>query len=144
MTFKGTIEAQGNYNDILTSGIDIGDMLIEKEEIEDSQQIADDGNDETKLISRKSSSSSLRKSTNSIQSLNETRKSIAEKDREGTDGKDGMLKELEASSRGKVSGSLLFNYLKSANQSCTLAFLIVAFLLTQILCCAADIWISHW
>lgn len=56
----------------------------------------------------------------------------------------GMLKELEASSKGQVSGSLLLNYFKSTNQPCTLVILLAAFLLAQALASIADVWVSYW
>lgn len=57
---------------------------------------------------------------------------------------DELLKKLEASSRGKIKGSLIVNYLKSSNRPCTLVFLVISFLLSQILASAADIWVSYW
>lgn len=116
-------------------------MLIKKEDHEDGDENADKNN-ENKALSRKSSSASS-KCANSIESLNsEKSRSTTEKD--GATEKDRMLKELEASSRGKIAGSMLLNYFKSANQLCILAFLISSFLLTQILVSVADIWISYW
>lgn len=118
-------------------------MLIEKEELQGEEQNADKS-DESKTIRRKSSASSLRKKRNSIGSSNsESCQSIADNE-ERSDEKNEVIKELEASSRGKISGSILLNYFKSANHSCTLAFLVASFLLTQILVSVADIWISYW
>lgn len=115
-------------------------MLVEKEEIQDAVE-----NNETKTISRQSSAASLRKSSSSLDSSNsEKKRSITDGNNEGANGKDEILKELEASSRGKISGSMLFNYLRAAKRPCTLTFLVVSFLLTQILCSVADIWISYW
>lgn len=55
-----------------------------------------------------------------------------------------LLKELEASSKGKVRGSLVINYLKSSKKPWTLVFLVTSFLLAQILASAADVWVSYW
>lgn len=55
-----------------------------------------------------------------------------------------LLKELEASSEGKIKGSLVLMYLKSSNKPCTLVFLIISFLLAQILASLADIWVAYW
>lgn len=138
------IETQGNYNDILTSGIDISDMLIEKEDQEDGDENANK-NDEKNALSRKSSSaSSLTESANSVESLNNEKSRSTTGNKDGATEKDQMLKELEASSRGKIKGSMLRNYFKSANQSCVLAFLVSSFLFTQVLVSVADIWISYW
>lgn len=56
----------------------------------------------------------------------------------------GMLKELEASSKGKVKGSLLLSYFKSSNQPYMLVMMIVTFLLAQALASIADVWVSYW
>lgn len=133
---------QGNYDDILTSGIDISDMLVEKENNVDGKENADQS-DEAITISRKSSASSLRKSLNSIDS-NSAKSQLSSDNKEDGNEKEEMLKELEASSRGKISGSLLLNYFKSAKQSCALAFLVVSFLLTQLLVSVGDISIAYW
>lgn len=115
-------------------------MLIKKEEQADG-----DENDEKNALSRKSSSaSSLTKSSNSTESLNSEKSRSSMENKDGATEKDQMLKELEASSRGKIAGSMLLNYFKSAKQSCVLAFLATSFLLTQILVSVADIWISYW
>lgn len=53
-------------------------------------------------------------------------------------------KELEASSKGTVNGSLLFNYFKATNRPFALVFLLIAFPLTQILLSLADIWVGYW
>lgn len=96
-------------------------------------------------MSRKSSSaSSLTKSANSMESLNSEKSRTSTDNKDGATEKDQMLKELEASSRGKIAGSMLLNYFKSARESCVLAFLVSSFLLTQILVSVADIWISYW
>lgn len=55
-----------------------------------------------------------------------------------------LLKSLEASSKGAVKESVLWSYLKSANQPFTLFCLIVFILLAQILVSMADIWIAFW
>lgn len=55
-----------------------------------------------------------------------------------------LLKELEASSKGKIKGSLVLKYLNSSNKTCTLVFLIISFLLAQILASLADIWVAYW
>lgn len=55
-----------------------------------------------------------------------------------------LLKELEASSKGKVRGSLIVNYFKSTQRTYTLVVLIVAFLISQGLASFADIWVSVW
>lgn len=56
----------------------------------------------------------------------------------------GLVKELEASSKGKVQGSLFLNYFKTANGPLTVIFLVITFLSTQILASFADIWFAYW
>lgn len=118
-------------------------MLIQKEDNQDGDENANK-NDERKSLSRKNSASSLTNSVNSVVSSNSERSQSTTENKGGTSEKDEMLKELEASSRGKIAGSMLLNYFKSANQPCILAFLIGSFLFTQILVSVADIWISYW
>lgn len=55
-----------------------------------------------------------------------------------------LLKELEASSKGKVKGSLILKYLKSSNKPFTMVLLVISFLLVQILASVADIFVSYW
>lgn len=56
----------------------------------------------------------------------------------------GLLKELEASSKKKVKGSLLLHYFNSAKRPYTLVFIIASFLLAQALASIADVWVSYW
>lgn len=60
------------------------------------------------------------------------------------DEQNALLKQLEASSKGKVKGSLILNYLKSAKRPLTLTFVVVTFVLAQTLASLADIWVSYW
>lgn len=143
--FQGEIERQGNYNDILRSGIDFASILrTEKTKDADVEKhIEKDGimvkipsrNSEAKLENSMTSKTSL----NSDKGRTEEAQHLASSDEEKE-----LLKKLEASSRGKVKGSLLVNYLKSSNQPCTLVLLIVSFLLVQILASLADIFVSYW
>lgn len=55
-----------------------------------------------------------------------------------------LLKELEASSKGKVRGSVYLHYLKSAKRPWTLAVLFVSVLLSQALASVADVWVAYW
>lgn len=94
-------------------------------------------------MTRKSSSSALGKMMNSTASLN-SEKSQSKENQTNPEEEKELLKELEASSKGKVKGSLFVNYFKSAKRPCTMIFLLASFLLTQILASVADIWISYW
>lgn len=55
-----------------------------------------------------------------------------------------FVKELEESSKGKVKGSLLLNYIKSSKIPCALALLSALFVITQTIASTADIWVSYW
>lgn len=88
-------------------------------------------------------------STTTLQNMNSTvslssEKSRTEEQRNQAEEERELLKELEASSKGIVKGSLVSNYLKSAKRPFTLVFLVVSFLMSQILASVADIWVSYW
>lgn len=139
--FQGKIDTQGDYNDILKSEVDIASILNKNDEenhVED--YIESDG---AIKMTKKSSSSALGKMMNSTASLN-SEKSQSKENQTNPEEEKELLKELEASSRGKVKGSLFVNYFKSAKRPCTMVFLLASFLLTQILASVADIWISYW
>lgn len=55
-----------------------------------------------------------------------------------------LLQKIEETSAGKVEGSLLCNYLTSAQRPLLLVFLIAAFFSAQILASSADIYVSYW
>lgn len=135
--FQGKIDTQGDYNDILKSGVDIASILNKNEE---ENHVEDDGGIK---MTKKSSSSALGKMMNSTASLN-SEKSQSKENQTNPEEEKELLKELEASSKGKVKGSLFVNYFKSAKRPCTMIFLLASFLLTQILASVADIWISYW
>lgn len=52
--------------------------------------------------------------------------------------------EMEASSKGKVKGSLAGNYFKAGANWFWLFILGIAFVLTQVLASGADYWVSVW
>lgn len=84
-------------------------------------------------------------STTTLQNMNSTTSLSSEKSRtEAPDEEAELLKELEASSKGTVKGSLIIKYLKSPKRPFTLAFLVFSVLMSQILASVADIWVSYW
>lgn len=83
--------------------------------------------------SRRSSSGSLGKDGNA-----------SDENRNELDDTSEMVKELEASSKGKIKGSMLLNYLNSSNMPCALIFMFALFLLTQLSGSMADVWVSYW
>ncbi|XP_044751806.1 ATP-binding cassette subfamily C member 4-like [Coccinella septempunctata] len=50
----------------------------------------------------------------------------------------------EESSKGKVKGSLFFNYLHSGSNYCVVTFVIFLYILTQVLASSIDFFISYW
>lgn len=132
-TLQGRIEMQGNYNDILKSGIDIASMPNQNDE-NTGEDIVDI--DETMEPKRNSSASS---SLNNVKAFSG---GIGENVRANEENQ--LLNELEVSPDRKVKESLLLSYLKSAKQPCMLVFLVITILLSQILVSLADIWISYW
>lgn len=96
----------------------------------------------SKQIPRLSSTSTNANSMTSTTSLNSSGlnddKSIT------ADEENDLLKQLEASSRGKIKGSLYANYFGAAKQPFGLVFLVFSFLVSQILASVADVWVSYW
>lgn len=132
---------QGIYSDILKSEIDISSMMKQNENMESA---ANAGNDETMKIRRKGANSISEENVKSTEAINNEKRPSKVDNEDGLDEQNQLLKELEACSKGKVKESVLWSYLKSANQPITLTFLIISILLTQILVSLADIWISYW
>lgn len=129
--FQGKVENQGSYNDIVESGFDFAgisnETKIEKEENDDMTE------QNPNPIAGSASTSSVNGEKNAAKEMQN--EPVEE---------NPLTNKLEASSKGKVKGSLVIRYLKSSNQPCTLAFLILAFLLSQFLASVADIWVSYW
>ncbi|XP_031635983.1 multidrug resistance-associated protein 4-like [Contarinia nasturtii] len=136
---NGKIEMQGNYDDILKSGIDFTSILNKTEENGDDKSIE---NDDIANIPRQNSTVTLENSLAAKTCLNNEK--TPEEHRNQADEEKELLNALEASSKGKVKGSLAINYLKSAKKPFTLVFLVISFLLSQILASVADIWVSYW
>lgn len=126
----------------MKSGVDIASILDKKEkENQDEEYIDGDGTTE---ITKKTSTSSIKKMSNSTASLNSEKSVSKDNVKENLEEENGLLKELEATSKGTVKGSLIANYFKSAKRPFTLVFLAVSFILSQLLASAADIWVAYW
>lgn len=134
---------QGVYSDILKSGIDISSLMKQNEDRESGVATAE--SDETIKNSAESARLISTKDEKSSEVINNANiPSSKEGNADGSGEKNQLLKELEATSKGTVKESVLWSYLKSANQPFTLFFLTVSILLTQIFASFADIWISYW
>lgn len=137
--FQGKIETQGDYNDVLSSGIDIASILNKSEENLQMENAESDGTRK----STQNSSHSLKSIEKSVEEMNS--KNNLFKDKENAPNEQNvLLKELEASSKGKVKGSLLLNYLNSAKRPFALMFIVVTFTLAQTFASLADVWVSYW
>lgn len=128
--FQGKIETQGDYNDILQSGIDLTTLLNKNEDAnKEETNKCDDLAIEKTLVT----SVPVNNETNaSGEKQNESKEEIQ------------PLKNLESSSRGQIKGSLLWNYFKAAKKPFTLAFLLASFILAQVLASVSDVWVSYW
>lgn len=98
---------------------------------------------EDESISKTKTSISSNEMWNAISILDADKNVTKENHNDSKDEK-VLSKELEASSKGMIKGSLFVNYITSAKRPFTLAFLVVTFLLTQLLANMADIWVSYW
>lgn len=139
--FQGKIEVQGNYETILNSGIDIANVLNKTKENFEKEEHINDVEIENIL---KNSSNSLKNIDIPIVIIGNDQKSLTTDKESPANEQKTLLKELEASSKGKVRGSLIVNYFKSTQRTYTLVVLIVAFLISQGLASFADIWVSVW
>lgn len=125
---------------MLSSGIDIASMLNRSEENLQGANSEVAG----RRKGSQNSSSSLKSIEKTIEELNNEKNLTKGNGDDLANEENVLLKELEASSKGKVKGSLSLNYLKSANRPFTLVFIVAAFLLAQTLASLADIWVSYW
>lgn len=115
----------------MKSGVDLASVSNQKDENEDADT---SGLNET-IKSKRSHSSSSSSDEKSFSDTSKIDDSLEETK---------LLNELENSSRENFEGSVLLRYLKSANQTCVLIFLVFSILLSQILVSLADIWIAYW
>lgn len=130
---QGIIETQGDYNYVLKSGVDLTSML----------KVNEDSNEEdVKNSEIKKVETQWTKNENNITIETKSNESLKVKivDEEETE----LVQKLEASSKGKIKGFLIVEYFKASNRPFCILFLILSFLLAQILAGAADIFVSHW
>lgn len=90
-------------------------------------------------MSRQSSIRSV--STNSINSLDG---SYYGDDDDEKENENNNVAEMEASSKGKVKGSVALNYYKAGAHWSVVCVMLLSFLVVQLLASAADIWVSVW
>lgn len=121
----------------MKSGVDLTNVLENDEDNEETN--CTDAIDEA-IKSDEENMNSMENAENSLVSENKDSKD----DRNNSKEENEVSKELESSSKGKVKGSLLLNYCKSANRSYTLVFVIASFLMAQAFASIADVWVSFW
>lgn len=134
---QGKVEAQGTYQDILSSGIDYASILATSDNADDEHT------GELAPFPRCNSFSPSNRSTVSMKAL-AIGKCTDDKNANELEEEHELLSKLEETSKGKVKGPLLLKYLQSAKRPITLVFLIVTIFGTQMLASAADIWGSYW
>lgn len=132
---------QGVYGDILKSGIDIS-SLMKQNEGKESEANAE--NYETIKGSEKNDQLISSKDEKATEVINHENIPSKVDNKDDSDEKNQLLKELEATSKGKVKESVLWSYLMAARQPFMLIFLVISILLTQICASLVDIWISYW
>lgn len=128
---EGKIEVQGSPADLVTSGVDLAKLVgtEEKENEESPEKIG-------RQMSRQSSTRSA-----STSSLDSADGSNFDED-ENEERLEGVA--MEASSKGKVKGSIAANYFTAGAHWSILAIILLLFLVVQLLASAADYWVSIW
>ncbi|XP_031636354.1 multidrug resistance-associated protein 4-like [Contarinia nasturtii] len=127
---NGRIEVQGSPADLSRSGVDFAKLVGTEENDENPEKMA-------RQLSRRSS-------TRSVSSASVSSADMSEFD--GDDGNEQAAKgvEMEASSKGKVKGSVAVNYFTAGAHWSILFVLGISFLIVQLLASAADYWVSIW
>lgn len=132
---QGKVEKQGTYDDILQSEIDFASILTKTDDSEKSETESTD-------IIRSHSEASSRTSLASFKSLENLKNDKKANEESKEDGE--LLQHLEEVPVKKVEGSLLVKYLLSAKRPFLLLFVIISFILAQLLASSADIYVSYW
>lgn len=124
---------------MLSSGIDIASILNRSEE-----NLHDENNDDSGYKKNSQNSSSSLKSMDKTSEMINNEKNLSKDNGNVANEQNVLLNELEATSKGKVKGSLIMNYLNSAKRPFSLIFIVITFLMAQTLASLADIWVSYW
>ncbi|XP_031634328.1 multidrug resistance-associated protein 4-like [Contarinia nasturtii] len=132
----GKIETQGDYDTVVKNGVEFDNVLKHNE----NEQIEKDEESEEK--NRRMSTLSQRSRADSMVSSNKMDNDVEEHEK-NSDEKNALM-ELEASSKGKIKGSILHKYLKSSNIPGVTALLFALFSIAQIFASTADVWVSYW
>lgn len=123
----------------MNSGIDFASILSETDENEEQTDTKRLRNKNIENV-RSNSISPSKGSTVSITSM-PSKRNVAEMSEVETAQKSIKLEER---TKRNFKGTLLINYLKSAKHPFVLAFLVLSFVLTQILASGADMFVPYW
>lgn len=130
----GKIEVQGSPMDLARSGVDFA-KLVGTDDDQSENDEKSEGGDHMKL--RKSSvSSTTSKSSKTSSSKSEQFNTADDEIDEGV--------QLEATSKGKVKGSISVNYFRAGAHWSVLFVVAFAFVFVQILASGCDYWVSVW
>lgn len=131
---------QGTPADLAKSGVDFDELAAEDEYLENDEKSGSRLSRQTSRISSRSiqTSNSVSESSLDIRADDSSHEGAAFEDEQAI----GVG--LEASSKGKVEGSVAVNYFKSGANWFCLSVVGFAFLITQLLACAADYWVAIW
>lgn len=131
---------QGTPADLATSGVDFAELVAEDERFENDEK------SESKLIRQMS-----RISSRSIQTSNSVSVSSTDISADGSLWEGNTFENeqtngvgMEASSKGKIKGSIAINYFRAGANWFSLFVLGFAFFITQLLACVADYWVAIW
>lgn len=127
---QGKIEIQGSPADLAKSGVDFAKLVGTVEKDDEKEDSPD------KSLSRQTSSRSSTGSLSSLKSSNDG--SLVDDGRKD----DGV--QMEASSKGKVKGSIPGNYFAAGTHWSLLVILGITFIVVQLLASGADYWVSIW
>ncbi|XP_017062180.1 probable multidrug resistance-associated protein lethal(2)03659 [Drosophila ficusphila] len=138
---KGRVSAMGTYSSMKRSGLDFAQLLTSNEEeevLEDFERPSGDGLDLLNVpsMSRRGSKNSKPSTrNNSFTSLSSMAESMAQ---------EASLQLQETRVEGKIGLGLYKEYLTSGSSWFMLFFMVFLCLATQILCSAADYFLSYW
>lgn len=122
---QGEVEAQGTPTDLMQSGVNIANSV-------GSMMDADEEHfcEKSSLYSRSNSA------------LSSDQEDEGENEIENANIKDDFR--MEASSKGKITGSVPLKYFSSGTHWSVLVVLLFSFIFVQFLASAADYWVSIW
>lgn len=128
----GHVEKQGSPNDLLNEGVDLDKLLEEGSEKDTGIR---DGTSSYK--SRKRSNSVASSQSIDSRDIDDISEAKAENEPEVA-----QPENVEQMSKGKVKGSVAVNYIKAGSNYFVIAFLLMLFIVTQVVVSFSDYWVS--